>query len=104
MNGPPIVLFLQACEYPPTVFRGALSTFFVLNGVVSLTVLSTSGVIGRRSLGLAACALPVLLAANWLGHRLVERMSARFFRRLVLGLLIASAFASLVSTLARLRG
>lgn len=99
INGPPVVLFLQALGHPPTVFRGALSTFFVTNGVVSISMLAVSGVIGRRVLGLALVALPVLFGASWLGHRVLPHFSTAAFRHLVLGLLVLSAVTSLLDAL-----
>jgi len=99
INGPPIVLFLQALQHPPQVFRAALSTFFVLNGFVSLSIFVASGVLDLDALSLSLVALPALLLGNWLGHRLLPRFSPVTFRRLVLTLLVLSASTSLIDGL-----
>jgi uncharacterized membrane protein YfcA len=43
-----------------------------------------------------------VFAGNWAGHRLLGRLSHETFRRLVLGLLIATAVGAVATSLARL--
>ncbi len=104
LNGPPIVLHLQAAGITTSRFRAAISTFFLLNGVFSLTAFSVSGVLDRPALERAAVALPMLLAGNWLGHRLVPRLDPASFRVLVLLLLGLSSTAVAVDAVLRLVG
>jgi hypothetical protein len=104
INGPPVVLFLQALRLPTDVFRAGLSTFFVLNGFVSLTIFVFSGVIGVDTLPLVALGLPALFVGHWLGRRLLPRFGPTTFRRFVLFLLVASASTALVDGLLRTFG
>ena len=99
INGPPVVLFLQALGVPQGVFRATSSAFFVVNGVVSLSVFALSGVIGAETMLRILWALPALLAGNLLGHLLLPRVGPSAFRRLVLGLLVVSASLSLLEGL-----
>lgn len=101
INGPPVVLFLQAQRLSPEVFRAGISTFFMLNGVVSLSILVWAGVVDVESVKMAAAGLPALVLGHWLGHRLLPRFSAETFRRFVLALLVISASTSLIDGLVR---
>ncbi len=104
INGPPIVLHLQASGLTTARFRSALSSFFLLNGVFSLGAFALSGVLDARALERAGAALPLLLAGNWLGHRLVAHLDAAAFRRFVLLLLGLTSTAVAVHALVGLRG
>jgi uncharacterized membrane protein YfcA len=102
MNGPPIVLYLQDRGFPTDEFRGGLSAFFFVSGIVSFVIFVSSGVVTGTALALAAAGLPAVFAGNWVGHRLVGRMSAEAFRRLVLGLLVVTACAAIVISAVRI--
>ncbi len=102
MNGPPIVLYLQERGYPPEEFRGALSAFFVVSGVVSFAALAATGVVSGAALALAVGGVPAVFAGNWAGHRLLGRLSRETFRRLVLALLIVTAVAAVATSIARI--
>ena len=102
MNGPPIVLHLQQLGIGPAEFRGALSSFFTVSGVASLTAFAGAGVISTRALVATALGLPVLALAHAAGLRVLRRIPAHGFRRLVLVLLVATAIASIVTGSVRL--
>jgi len=104
MNGPPIVLYLQDRGFPTAEFRGALSAFFFVSGIVSFAIFAASGVVSAKALALSAAGAPAVLAGNWVGHRLVEQLSAEAFRRLVLILLVATALVAIGTSVARLAG
>ncbi len=102
MNGPPIVLYLQERGYPPDEFRGALSAFFIVSGVVSFAAFAATGVVSGAALALGAAGVPAIFAGNWVGHRLLGRLSHETFRRLVLALLIVTAVAAVATSIARI--
>jgi uncharacterized membrane protein YfcA len=102
MNGPPIVIYLQDAALPPRAFRGALAVFFSVSGIVSMAVFAASGVITGTAVALAAAGLPAVFTGSWLGHHLFGRIDHALFRRLVLGLLAATALAAIGTSLARM--
>lgn len=104
MNGPPVVLYLQERGYPPDAFRGALSAFFFVSGIVSLGAFAVSGVMTWESLALGGAGIPAVLLGHAAGHRLLGRLSEAAFRRMVLGLLIVTALSSMGLAIARLAG
>jgi uncharacterized membrane protein YfcA len=91
MNGPPVVIYLQDRGLRPRAFRGALSSFFWVSGVVSMALLGASGVITWRALALGAIALPAVVVGNWCGSRLAGRVSDAAFRVVVLGMLVGTS-------------
>lgn len=96
INGPPVVLYLQALRKPPEVFRGAVSTFFLLNGVVSLAAFAATGVIGSRTLPYFLAGFPAILLGSLVGSWLLPRFRPETFRRFVFALLLLGALVSLV--------
>jgi len=102
MNGPPIVLFLQDRGYPRDEFRGALSSFFFVSGIVSFILLALSGVVQRDAVLIGLGGLPAVWLGNNAGARLVGRLEPEIFRRFVLMLLIATSIAALALTVARM--
>jgi hypothetical protein len=102
MNGPPIVLYLQGRRLAPAEFRGALAGFFAVTGVVSVASFALTGAVTRVALGYFAAGLPAVWLGGIAGERLARRLEPELFRRVVLGLLVASASVALVTSLARL--
>ncbi len=104
MNGPPIVLYLQGRRLPPAEFRGALAGFFAVTGVVSVTAFALTGAVSRVAIGYFAAGLPAVWLGGLAGERLARWLPPTLFRRVVLGLLVASASVALVTSLLRLLG
>jgi uncharacterized membrane protein YfcA len=96
------VLYLQDRGFPTHEFRGGLSAFFFVSGIVSFGIFVASGVVSATALALAAAGVPAVFAGNWVGHRLVGRISAETFRQLVLGLLVITACAAIVTSAVRI--
>ena len=100
INGPPIVLYLQAAGLRPEVFRGTLSNLFVLNGIFALGSFLLAGLVSYNSLKLLLVGLPFLFVGHWCGERLLERLEAERFRSFVLLLLgVASTGIAIASLL-----
>ena len=96
-NGPPIVLYLQGREFPAPEFRAALAVFFFSCNVITLGSFFATDIVSRDALVLFAVAVPAIAGGSIVGHGLVHRVEPALFRRLVFGLLIASALAAVAS-------
>jgi uncharacterized membrane protein YfcA len=99
MNGPPVVLYLQALGTPPAEFRGALALFFTITSAVSVAAFVAAGVPLRRATLLALAALPAVAAGHALGHTAFRRVDARRFRRVVLAVLVVTGAVAAASVL-----
>ena len=96
-NGPPLVFLLQARGYEPARFRGTISRVFAMSNVVSLTLFLAAGKVTAGPAAAALASVPVVIAAQWLGSRLVKHFNGERFRILVLVLLYASGAAAIVA-------
>jgi uncharacterized protein len=100
LNGVPPALLLTGNRATARNMVADLAVYFVLGNVLTLLILSQSG---QAPSGWVWSALllwvPIGLAGNLLGVALGPRMPYTFFRRLTLGVIIASGLASSVQAL-----
>jgi len=100
INGPPVVLYLQGARMEPLPFRATLSAFFLLSNLMAVVAVAGSGELTGPRIATALVAVPFLVAGALAGNRLFQFIDAGFFRKLVLGLLVAGSIAVLVSAVA----
>lgn len=94
VNGPPLVIALQARRLPPPAFRSTSTTVLALLGVVSTTLFAASGAFERDVIAIVGIALPAVLAGIVVGRRIRGRVAHEWFRVLVLVLLTIGAALS----------
>jgi uncharacterized membrane protein YfcA len=99
MSGPPVVLYLQGQGASPERFRGTLTAYFFVTSLIAVGLLALGGRFDRDA-GLAALIGFPALALGWLAGDLVyRRVDPSRFRRLVFGVLFASAGIAIVTVL-----
>lgn len=98
-NGPPLVFLLQGRGVSPAVFRGTISRVFLVSNVTTVTLFLAAGRIGREAVTVALVSVPIVLAAYVVGFRIRPHLDADRFGRLVLGLLVLSGVAAIVTAL-----
>lgn len=99
MNGPPLVLVLQAAGHPPRRFRATLQAVFCVQDLLALTAFA---VLGHYDLtvGVSALAGCVGVRIGWsLGERVFARLRPETFTRLVTALLVLSAVVAALGAL-----
>ncbi len=97
MNGPPIVIGMDARALPPARFRATLQAIFALQGVVAVGLFAVSGLVDRGVV-LLVIADAVALPIGWrLGALVFDRLSPKQFRVGVLSMLVLSASVALVT-------
>jgi len=101
MNGPPVVLYLLGREREVEAFRATLLAFFLPSAVVTLAAFAWAGRLTGDVMALSAAGLPPLALGLWVGQRLRSRVRVEVFRTVVLGVLVASSLAVILSTLLR---
>jgi len=97
--GPPVVLYLMALRVSKNTLRATTLVFFAAAYVSSLALQAV--VVGLPD-GVVATALlltPVVVCGGWLGNRLAGHIDESTFRWIVLGLILLTGAASLVSAL-----
>ncbi|WP_157953229.1 sulfite exporter TauE/SafE family protein [Nocardioides allogilvus] len=95
MNGPPLVLSLQAAGLPPRRFRATLQAVFCGQGAVAVTAFALTGQLHATTLAAIAGGV-VGLPAGWaVGNRIFQRLSPEQFRSIVLSGLVVTAVVAL---------
>lgn len=96
MNGPPLVLILQAMQVSTRQFRATLQVVFLLQEIAALVGFIILGQVDRLVLTMALVGIPAMPLGWWLGDRIFARISPGLLRRLVLVGLLAAAAVSIL--------
>jgi uncharacterized membrane protein YfcA len=94
MNGPPLVITLQALRLRSDAFRATLQAVFCAQDVAAVAGFVAVGQLNRTVLVAVAAGLPGLPLGWLLGDRVFTRIDQDVFRRVVLGMLVVSADAA----------
>src|SRR5580700_2684146 len=94
--GPIYVVYFDILRLEKAVFRATMSAVVVLGGAARIAGYESDGFYGASTLGLLAIGLPSVIVGSWLGDRIVNRLSAGAFSRLVAGIMLASGIALFV--------
>lgn len=96
-NGPPLVFTLHARRINPETFRATLNSVFAIAGMISVVLFVTSGKVTSEVIKLSAITLPIMVGGVYVGMLLRRFIAPQRFRVLVLVLLAASGFSSILS-------
>jgi uncharacterized protein len=103
VNGPPLVMWLEARATPPAEFRVTMAASFLVLDVIAVPALIAARGSGDTiDLGHLLPLLGFLLAGYAVGAVVFRRISAEVFRAVVLALVVAAGVASAVAGLAGL--
>lgn len=98
LNGIPPALLYAYEQCPPRRFLADLSAYFVVsNPMIFVLVVLAGGSPLAEVVGRAVMWLPGVLAATFLANRIAGRIPLRWFRLLVLGIVLAGGVAALLS-------
>ncbi|MCP5156582.1 MAG: sulfite exporter TauE/SafE family protein [Ectothiorhodospiraceae bacterium] len=97
-GGPFYVIYLTLRGLDRVAFRASFATWFLVDGSIRLVGYLTFGMFDREALVLTGAALPIALAALWVGGRLQTGMSPTTFKRLISVLLLGSGTALLLKS------
>ena len=98
-NGPPLVFLMQARNMSPEVFRSTINAIFSFANIGALALFFASGKMNFHTLYGALAAVPALFISLRIGYSLRPRVSAEFFRKLVLVMLLLSGASLLLKAL-----
>ena len=97
MGGPPIALYLLGREPDAASFRATLLAFFLPGNVLTIVAFAIVGQITRDVLLLSAAALPAVALGIAFGALIRRRLEPERFRTLVVGVLVLTSLAVLLS-------
>lgn len=91
MPGPPVIVLYLAGALTVAAGRASLLIFFSVSNAIGAVSAGTAGLIPAGTLALAAAALPLMLAAQWLGRGMFLRATPARYRQVALGFLATLA-------------
>jgi uncharacterized membrane protein YfcA len=91
MGGPPVVLYLLGREKEIESYRATLLAFFLPSGVLSTVALLIVGRVDLDVLTVVVVGLPAVAAGIAAGNWLRGHLDAQRFRRIVVGVLLATS-------------
>ena len=94
--GPIYVVYFDILRLEKAVFRATMSAVVLLGGAARIAGYGSYGFYGRSTLGLLAVGLPLMIAGSWVGDRVVYRLSAQSFSRLVAVIMLLSGLTLLI--------
>jgi hypothetical protein len=94
--GPIYVVYFDILRLDKAAFRATMSAVVVLGGAARIAGYESAGFYGSSTLGLLAVGLPVVVLGSWLGDKVVYRLSARSFSRLVAAIMLISGITLLL--------
>lgn len=98
LGGPPVVLYLLGRERSVESFRATLVVYFLPSSLVTLLAFGLVGQITGGVLVISAVALPAVVLGLVAGAWLRRRLDPDRFRTVVIGVLMMTSLAVLVST------
>jgi uncharacterized membrane protein YfcA len=94
--GPIYVVYFDILRLEKAVFRATMSAVVVLGGAARIAGYGSYGFYGSSTIILLAVGLPLVILGSWLGDRIVYRLSARSFSRLVAAIMLLSGITLLI--------
>jgi uncharacterized membrane protein YfcA len=94
--GPIYVVYFDILRLEKAVFRATMSAVVLLGGAARIIGYESLGLYGRSTIALLAVGLPLAIVGSWLGDRLVYRLSARAFSRLVAAIMLLSGITLVI--------
>jgi uncharacterized membrane protein YfcA len=94
--GPIYVVYFDILRLEKAVFRATMSAVVVLGGAARIAGYGSYGFYGSSTIPLLAVGVPLVMVGSWLGDRLVVRLSALWFSRLVAAVVLLSGVTLLV--------
>jgi len=94
--GPIYVVYFDILRLEKAVFRATMSAVVLLGGAARVAGYGSYGFYGPSTITLLAVGLPLVIVGSWLGDRLVYRLSARSFSRLIAAVMLLSGITLLI--------
>lgn len=102
VNGPPLVIVLQARHFAPDRFRATITTAFLALDLIAVVTFAATGEIDSEVGWALLAAVPALVVGAFAGFALQRHLHPERFRKAVTVLLVVAGISALASGFARL--
>ncbi|MBV9824936.1 MAG: sulfite exporter TauE/SafE family protein [Alphaproteobacteria bacterium] len=94
--GPIYIVYFDILRLEKAVFRATMSAVVLLSGGARIVGYGSLGLYTGSSIALLAIGIPLMIAGSWVGDRVVYRLNARSFARLVSAVMLLSGATLLI--------
>ena len=94
--GPIYVVYFDILRLEKAAFRATMSAVVLFGGAARIAGYGSLGFYESSTIALLAIGIPLVIVGSWLGDRLVYRLSARSFSRLVAAIMLLSGVILIV--------
>jgi uncharacterized membrane protein YfcA len=102
LTGPPIVILFTARQLARDVFRGTISVYFIVTGLIGLGVLVAGGAVGEQEGWLTLALTPPAALGVLIGNVFSRRITPAMFQKLTLLLLLATGVSGMTTAIVAL--
>lgn len=99
MGGPPVVIYFMQSEDSTDGYMATISAYFVLSGVIAVSMKAAAGFITVPVWIALAVGVPAMLFGSFVGKRTRDHINAKLIKRIVYGFMAASGIIHVVTSL-----
>ena len=99
MGGPPVVIYFMQSEDNTDEYMATISAYFVLSGVIAISMKAAAGFITVPVWISLAVGVPAMLLGSFVGKRTRDHINAKLIKRLVYGFMATSGVIHVVTSL-----
>lgn len=99
MGGPPVVIYFMQSEDNTDEYMATISAYFVLSGVIAISMKAAAGFITVPVWISLAVGVPAMLLGSFVGKRTRDHINAKLIKRIVYGFMATSGIIHVVTSL-----
>ena len=99
MGGPPVVIYFMQSEDSTDGYMATISAYFVLSGVIAISMKAAAGFITVPVWISLAVGVPAMLLGSFVGKRMRDHINAKLIKRIVYGFMATSGVIHVVTSL-----
>ena len=99
MGGPPVVIYFMQSEDNTDEYMATISAYFVLSGVIAISMKAAAGFITVPVWISLAVGVPAMLLGSFVGKRMRDHINAKLIKRIVYGFMATSGVIHVVTSL-----
>ena len=104
IGGPPVVVYFMQSEEDTEQYLATISSYFVLSGIVSISLKATAGFVTQKVLYGIAIGLIAMFIGSFLGKKTRNKVKPQVIRKLVYGFMAVSGLINVITSIIKVLG